>query len=131
MLKVVIIDGNAISRGLLSSVLTTGGYDVAGDSNTSPAGILAMVKLQPQIVCIDTGDDPNNRMPLLESVRSQFPKALVFVVSGKMDSETVQGALQRGVHGFIVKPFNATTVLMTIRNAVIKLARAQSGKADT
>ncbi len=128
MLKVVIIDGNAITRNLLGSVLTTGGYDVVGDANTSAAGIAGMVRLQPQIICIDTGEAENNGMDMLASLRDMFPKSLIFMVAAKMDSERVQGALQRGVHGFIVKPFNAVTVLMTIRNAVIKLARQQATK---
>ena len=130
MLKVVIVDGNAISRNLLGSVLTTGGYHVVGDSNTSSAGIASMVKLQPQILCIDTGDATNNGLAMLESVRSMFPKSLVFVVSANMDSATVQGGHERGVHGFIVKPFNAVTVLATIRNAVIKLAKQQMAKGS-
>jgi DNA-binding NarL/FixJ family response regulator len=125
MLKVVIIDGNAISRGLLGSVLTNGGYEVVGDSNTSSAGIANMAKLQPQIVCVDTGDAENNGMDMLESLRNTFPKALLFMVAAKMDSDRVRSALERGVHGFIVKPFNAVTVLLTIRNAVIKLAKQQ------
>jgi two-component system, chemotaxis family, chemotaxis protein CheY len=128
MLKVVIIDGNAISRNLLTSVLTTGGYEVIGDSNTSSAGLTSMHKLQPQIVCVDTGDADNNGMDMLETLRGMFPKSLIFMVAAKMDSDRVQSALQRGVHGFIVKPFNAVTVLMTIRNAVIKLARQQTAK---
>ena len=128
MLRVVIIDANAISRNLLTSVLVTGGYDVVGDSNTSPAGMTGMTKLSPQIVCIGTGDAPNNGMDLLETVRSMFPKSLVFLVSASMDATTVQGAIQRGIHGFIIKPFNAVTVLTTIRNAVIKLAKQQSAK---
>jgi DNA-binding NarL/FixJ family response regulator len=125
MLKVVIIDPNAISRNLLGSLLTAGGYDVLGESNTSPAGIINLVKLKPQIVCVGTGDAPNHGMELIESIRTEFPKCLVFVVSASMDATMVQGALQRGVHGFIVKPFNATTVLTTIRNAIIKLAKQQ------
>jgi two-component system chemotaxis response regulator CheY len=47
------------------------------------------------------------------------------MVAAKMDSDRVRSALERGVHGFIVKPFNAVTVLLTIRNAVIKLAKQQ------
>jgi two-component system chemotaxis response regulator CheY len=130
MLKVVIIDGNAISRNLLGSVLTTGGYEVIGDTNTSSAGIASMVKLQPQVICIDTGDAENNGMDMLESLRGMFPKSLIFMVAAKMDADRVQAALQRGVHGFIVKPFNAVTVLMTIRNAVIKLAKQQTAKPN-
>jgi two-component system chemotaxis response regulator CheY len=130
MLKVVIIDGNAISRNLLSSVLTTGGYEVIGDTNTSSAGIASMVKLQPQVICVDTGDAENSGMDMLDSLRGMFPKSLIFMVAAKMDADRLQAALQRGVHGFIIKPFNAVTVLMTIRNAVIKLAKQQTSKPN-
>lgn len=128
MLKVVIIDGNAISRNLLGTILTNGGHEVVGDSNTSSAGIAKVLKLRPQIVCIDIGHVEDGGLELLGTIREVLPKALIFMVSGKMSSAVVEGALQRGVHGFIVKPFNALTVLTTIRNAVIKLARQQQAK---
>ncbi len=123
MLKVVVIDGNAISRNLLTSVLVSGGYDVVGDSNTSSAGLAAMIKLQPQLVCIDTGAAGEEGFEKLDTIRAGLPKALVFMVSGKLEAATVQSALERGVQGFIVKPFNAVTVLASIRNAIIKLVK--------
>jgi DNA-binding NarL/FixJ family response regulator len=134
MLRAAVLDNNAISRDLLKSVLVTGGYDIVGDSNTSAASIAGMIRLQPQIACIDIGNADAEGFQKLDALRDALPKALVFVVSGKLDSDAVQGALQRGVHGFIVKPFNAGTVLSTIRNAVIKLARqhrVNSGDAGT
>jgi two-component system chemotaxis response regulator CheY len=130
MLRVVIIDGIAMSRNLLGTILTNGGHEVVGDSNTSAAGVARMIKLRPQIVCIDIGHEEDGGMALLDTVRGELPKALVFMVSGKMNPENVQGALQRGVHGFIVKPFNAETVLTTIRNAILKLARQQKIKTE-
>ena len=130
MLRVVIVDGIAMSRNLLGTILTNGGHDVVGDSNTSTAGLARMIKLQPQIVCIDIGHEEDGGMSLLDTVRGELPKALIFMVSGKMNPENVQGALQRGVHGFIVKPFNADTVLTTIRNAILKIARQQKKKAE-
>ena len=130
MLKVVIIDGNAIERKLLQTILSNGGHHVIGDSNTSAAGLAKMVILRPQIVCIDTDKAEGDGMALLESLRRELPKALVFMVSGKMNPENVQSALQRGVHGFVVKPFNADTVLTTIRSAILKLARQQKTKIE-
>lgn len=123
MLKVVVIDGNAISRNLLTSVLVNGGFDVAGDSNTSPAGLAAMIKLQPQLVCIDLGGADDDAFEKLATIRTGLPKAVVFLVSAKFDAATVQTAVERGVHGFIVKPFNAVNVLGSIRKAIIKLAK--------
>lgn len=130
MLRVVIIDGIAMSRNLLGTILTNGGHEVVGDSNASAAGVARIIKLRPQIVCIDIGHEEDGGMALLDTVRGELPKALIFMVSGKMNPENVQGALQRGVHGFIVKPFNADTVLTTIRNAILKLARQQKIKSE-
>jgi DNA-binding NarL/FixJ family response regulator len=123
MLKVAVIDGNAISRDLLKSVLTNGGHEIVADSSPSPAGIAAMIKLRPQVVCIDIGEANEEGWSKVDTLRHELPKALLFLVSGKFEPATLQVALQRGVHGFIVKPFNTGTVLTTIRNAVIKLAR--------
>ncbi|HEV2610761.1 MAG TPA: response regulator [Noviherbaspirillum sp.] len=123
MLRAVVLDNNAISRDLLKSVLANGGYDIVGDANISASSIASMIRLQPQIACIDIGMADEAGFQKLDEIRESLPKAMIFVVSGKLDSRAVQGALQRGVHGFIVKPFNGVTVLATIRNAVIKLAR--------
>jgi len=123
MLKVVVIDGNAISRNLLTSVLDSGGYNVVGDSNPSSAGIASMIKLQPQIVCIDIGATDEEGLAKLDTLRGSLPKALLFLVSGKFDPFMLEAAVAHGAHGFIVKPFKPETVLKTIRNTVFKLVR--------
>lgn len=41
----------------------------------------------------------------------------------------MQSAAARGVHGFIVKPFKADTVLKTIRNTVIAFVKKQQASA--
>ncbi|MDR3481275.1 MAG: response regulator [Burkholderiaceae bacterium] len=127
MLKVVTIDGSAISRGLLNTVLTDGGHEVVGDSNTSPAGLARMIKLQPQLVCVDIGLE-DDRMAILDTLREGLPRAILFLVSGKIEPSTVEQALQHGVHGFIVKPFNSVTVLKTIRHAVIQVVKKQQAR---
>lgn len=131
MLKVVIIDGNSITRHLLSTLLVAGGHDVIGDSNTSDAGLARAIKLQPQIVCIDVGDASDQGFGMLDLLRESLPKALIFLVSGNLHPAVVQGAAQRGIHGFIVKPFNPMTVQNIIRNAILKIARQQQARAAT
>jgi CheY-like chemotaxis protein len=128
VLKVVIIDGNAISRGLLGTILENGGHQVVGGTNTSAAGLARMAKLHPQVVCVDCSEAEEG-LALLDAVRTELPRTLLFLVSGKIDQATVQEALARGVHGFIVKPFNADTVLKTIRATVLKVARQHRAQA--
>jgi two-component system chemotaxis response regulator CheY len=122
MLKAVIVDSNAISRGLLNTVLTEGGYEVAGQAHTGPLGYALALKHHPNLFCIarEQVEDGND---VVEQLRASMPKTLVFMVSGTLDAPTVQGALARGVQGFIVKPFKADAVLRTIRNTVMAIVK--------
>lgn len=129
MLKVAVVDGNAISRNLLTTIFINGGYDVVQETNLTPAGLASVVKCQPQVVCIDIGEANLQGMEALDTIRAGLPKTLMFMVSGKIDTSTVQNAIERGVRGFIVKPFNPATVLSTIRNTIIKVAKEHRAKA--
>jgi len=122
MLKAVIVDSNAMSRGLLNTVLTDGGYEVVGQAHTSPLGYALALKHRPNLFCIarEQAEDGNG---VVEQLRASMPKTLVFMVSSTLDAPTVQAAMAQGVQGFIVKPFKADAVLRTIRNTVLAIVR--------
>ena len=124
MLKAVIVDATAVSRDLLNTVLSEGGYSVAGQTHSSTQGYALLQKFQAHFICIalDQVEDGNG---IVEQIRANRPKTLIFMVSGAIDAPTVQSALARGVHGFIVKPFKADAVLKTIRNTVLAMIRKQ------
>ncbi|WP_313167868.1 response regulator [Massilia oculi] len=124
MLKAVIVDGNAVSRSMLGTVLTDGSYEVVGATHTSALGYGLAIKHRPHVLCIarEQVEDGNN---VVEQLRAELPKTLIFLVSGTLDAQAVQSAVARGVHGFIVKPFKADTVLKTIRNTVIAFVKKQ------
>lgn len=126
MLKAVIVDSNAISRGLLNTVLLDGGYDVVGQTHTSHGGWLLAQKHHPHLFCIarEQVEDGND---VVEQLRAHLPKTMIFMVSGTLDAPAVQAALARGVQGFIVKPFKADAVLRTIRNTVLAVVKQHRG----
>jgi two-component system chemotaxis response regulator CheY len=126
MLKAVIVDANAISRGLLNTVLMDGGYEVVAQTHTSHTGYVQAQKHHPHIFCIarEQVEDGND---VVEQLRAHLPKTMIFMVSGTLDAPTVQAALARGVQGFIVKPFNADAVLKTIRNTVLAIVKQHRG----
>jgi two-component system chemotaxis response regulator CheY len=128
MLKAVLVDASALSRGLLATVLTEGGYNVVAQTHTAPHAYALVQKFHPHVFCIalEQIEDGNN---VVEQIRQHYPKTLVFMVSGAIDASIVQKALERGVNGFIVKPFNAGAVLKTIRNTVLAMIRKQQEQA--
>lgn len=124
MLKAVIVDANAMSRGLLNTVLTEGGYNVVGQTHTSAQGFALMLKFQPQLACIAL-EQIEDGSGIVEQIRAELPKTMIFMVSGAIDAATLQAALARGVQGFIVKPFKADAVLKTIKSTVIAMIKKQ------
>lgn len=122
MLKAVIVDASAISRGLLNTVLTDGSYEVVGQTHTGAHGYALALKHQPHFVCV-AREQVEDGSQIVEQLRENLPKTLVFMVSGTLDAPAIQGALARGVHGFIVKPFKADAVLRTIRNTVLAIVK--------
>jgi len=129
MLKAVILDANAVARNLLTSVLNNGGHEVIGDANLAPSSMARVIKLKPQIICIDIGEANDEGLAILDNLRQELPKTLLFMVSSKIDAATLQAAQQRGVQGFIVKPFNSVAVLSSIRNTIIRIAKQQQRPA--
>lgn len=129
MLKAVIVDGSAVSRDLLNTVLTDGGYSVVGSTHTSAQGYALLQKHQPHFLCIalEQVEDGSN---VVEQIRENYPKTLVFMVSSAIDAATVQASLARGINGFIVKPFKADAVLKSIKTAVLTMIRKQQEKAQ-
>lgn len=130
MLKAVILDANAIARNLLTSVLNNGGHEVVADANLAPASLARVIRLRPQIVCIDIGETNEAGWAIITQLRTELPKSLLFLVSSGINASMIQDAQQRGVHGFIVKPFNSVAVLTSIRNTILRIAKQQRANAE-
>ena len=126
MLKAVIIDASAISRGLLNTVLADGGYSVVGQTHTSSQGFALAQKFHPHFICI-AREQMEDGEQVVEQIRASLPKTIIFMVAGAIDAPSLQAAMAIGVQGFIVKPFKADAVLKTIRSTVLAMIRKQQG----
>jgi two-component system chemotaxis response regulator CheY len=127
MLKAVIVDASALARDLLNTVLTEGGYGVVGQTHTSSQGYALALKFRPQLICI-AREQMEDGEKIVEQIRANLPKTIIFMVSGAIDAPTLQAALARGVQGFIVKPFKADAVLKTIRGTVLAMIKKQQSQ---
>jgi two-component system chemotaxis response regulator CheY len=123
-LRTVIVDPNAVARGLLATVLADGGYEVVGTTHSGPQGLALAIRHAPHFICL-ADEQAGDHGELIGQLREQAPKTLVFMVSATLDADSVQAALARGAHGFIVKPFKADAVLKAIRNTVLAVVRRQ------
>lgn len=130
MLKAIIIDESATTRGLLQTILINNGWEVVGHTNTNAKGLMLVQKHQPHFVCIDL-QQLNDETSILDTLKSEWPKTLIFVTSSAIDAATAQNIIARGAHGFFLKPFNQATVANTIKNAVLRLVKSQQARTSS
>lgn len=115
-LRVVIIDDYDMSRTLLGIILRGGQFDVVGEAGDGKAGVEVCLRLKPDLVLLDIVMPIMSGIEALEVIHAHLPETLVFMVTGN-DDEVVKQAIAIGATGYILKPFNATSVLETLNQA--------------
>jgi two-component system KDP operon response regulator KdpE len=115
-IKVLVVEDDSKIRGLLRSVLTVEGFDVASAVSLSEAR--AMLEHDgPQLVILDLGLPDGDGGDLLPWLRtgSTIP---VLVVSAREDEAEKIALLDAGADDYLVKPFSVKELLARIRVAL-------------
>ena len=119
----MIVDDNSTMRALLRGILRsddTADYEVVGEASDCETAMEQALKLRPDIICLDIIMPKGNGLEVLEKLRDELPQTVVLMVSSSHDSATVKAAVDGGASGYIVKPFNSSTILNVVRQAVEK-----------
>lgn len=119
--SVVIIDDNDVSRSMLRHILASEKYRVVGEAGNGRLGLELAERLKPNVICLDINMPTPNGIDVLKQVKEILPQTEVLMVSGNNDRQSVMDAMQLGAAGYIVKPFNPTTLLRTLEQALLKL----------
>ena len=115
-LRVVIIDDYDMSRTLLGIILRGGQFEVVGEAGDGKAGVEVCLRLKPDLVLLDVVMPIMDGIEALEEINKHLPATAVFMVTAN-DDEVVKQAIAKGAVGYILKPFNATSVLETLNQA--------------
>ena len=118
--SVVVIDDNDTTRAMLRAILRSEGISVIGEAHDGQAGLEMIRKLQPTLVCLDVMMPQLSGIEVLAKIREESPATRVLMVTGSTDRDTVQAAIQGGVSGYIVKPFNGAKVISAVQVALAK-----------
>ena len=77
-------------------------------------------KFRPDVVCLDVLMPDIGGLEVLARIRAEIPDVRVVMVTGAMDRETVEGAIQGGASAYLVKPFNVAKVLAALEMAMAR-----------
>ncbi len=126
--RVLIIDDNELTRSLLQLILRGGSYNVVGEATNAQMGLELARKLHPQVVLLDQNMPNGNGLEIIQPLRASLPQAVILMVTTQNDERVIKGAMERGANGFVVKPFNTSSVLETMSKATEKFILAPAAR---
>ncbi|MFZ6646362.1 response regulator [Undibacterium sp. TJN25] len=122
-MSVLIVDDNDMTREVLRVILRHEGYIVVGEATDGDSGVEMALRLQPNIILLDVVMPTVSGLDVLKKIKEALPKTIILMVTSNKDRDTFTAALQNGVSGYIIKPFNAGTVMDALQLAIAKAGK--------
>lgn len=125
--EVFIVDDDALVLNALTLVLSREGYRVTGFGEGA-SFLIAAKSRTPTCIILDVQMPGQSGLDILRELNAQHYPAPIFIISGVGDIPMAVEAIKNGALDFIEKPFDASTVVTRVRDAVEAWARrAQRG----
>lgn len=119
-MSVLIVDDNDMTREVLRVILRHEGYLVVGEATDGDTGLEMALRLQPNIIFLDVVMPTVSGLDTLKKIKEVLPRTIILMVTSNKDRDTFAAALQGGISGYIIKPFNAGTVMDALQLAIAK-----------
>jgi two-component system, LuxR family, response regulator FixJ len=125
--EIFIVDDDPSVRDALATVFTLEGYQVTsfGDGNSFLA---AAHTRQPACILLDVHMPGQSGLDILRDLNAQDYGAPIFIISGQGDIPMAVDAIKNGAFDFIEKPFDAATVVHSVREAIAAWGRRRDGR---
>ena len=115
--EVFVVDDDPMVLNALTIILQRAGYQVTGFAEG--ASFLAAAKSRtPVCVILDVHMPGQSGLDILKELNAQQYPAPIFIISGAGDIPMAVDAIKNGAFDFIEKPFDATTVVTRVGEAV-------------
>lgn len=115
--RILIVDDEVSVQKLIRAILTQAGYECSTASDAGEArGLLASGEFD--LALCDILMPGESGLTLIEHISETYPDTAVVMVSGVDDPELMEKALEMGVYGYIVKPFEPNQIVISAMNAL-------------
>jgi len=99
--------------------LRKGGFD-ARHVMTGVAALQAIEERMPRAVVLDVQLPDGSGIDFLQKIQSRAPNVVVIMITAHGNVEIAVEAMRHGAHDFIMKPFTADRLNLTLKNALEK-----------
>ena len=115
--KLIVVDGDALTRIHLKQMLVEDGFNVAEAGNGIEA-ISLIQNFQPDMVFVNITMPDKSGLEILKEIKVTNPQAQVAIIVGEGQQALAMEALKAGAVDFVTKPFDQEEILGTIKKAL-------------
>lgn len=117
-IRVMLVDDHAVVRnGLRSFLQVHKDLDLVGEAENGAEAVRLAQQLQPDVVLMDLKMPEMDGVAATRELRARFPKMRVLVLTSFAEDNMVQGALQAGATGYLLKNVTGQELANAIRAA--------------
>ena len=117
-IRVMLVDDHAVVRsGLSKFLMVYPDLELVGEADSGEEGVQRCQLLRPDVVLMDLKMPGMDGVTATRLIREKCPATQVVVLTSFHDEAMVQGALQAGAMGFLLKDVTAAELAQAVRSA--------------
>ncbi|NLY90596.1 MAG: response regulator [Firmicutes bacterium] len=116
--RILLVDDAIVIRLMLTKILTSAGYIIAGEAGDGLEAVEKYKKLKPDLVTMDITMPKMSGIDAVRAIKAYDPEARIVICSAMGQQSMVIEAINAGASTYITKPFNRGKVLAAVETAL-------------
>jgi two-component system, NarL family, response regulator LiaR len=117
-IRVMIVDDHAVVRsGLGAFLMVHDGLELVGEASDGADAVRKCAEVRPDVILMDLVMPEMDGAAATKAIRRQFPATQVIALTSFREDDLVQGALQAGAIGYLLKNVSCDELARAIREA--------------
>jgi len=118
-IEILVVDDHPLFRhGLVQLLNSEPTFRVVGEASGAPEALSKARQFQPTMIIVDLGLKGPSGLELTKSLRAEFPKMAVLVLSMHDEPTYAVRSLRAGANGYVTKEEALSSVLVAVREVV-------------
>jgi len=118
-IRILVVDDHPLFRhGLVQLLNSDDGFKVCGQAGSAPEALTLVRKLKPHMAIVDLGLKGANGIELTKSIRTEFPKMPILILSMHDEPTYAVRSLRAGASGYVTKQEALGSVLIAVREVI-------------
>lgn len=119
-IRVMLVDDHAVVRsGLGAFLMVNKDMDLVGEAESGEDALEKVSLYEPHVILMDLKMPGMGGVAAIRAVRQKYPNIKVIALTSYADEGLVQGALQAGAIGYLMKNVQAMELTNAIRSAAV------------